>query len=161
VTSAAPDIRWPNDILLGGRKLGGILTELNAEVTRVRHAVVGIGINVHQPEFPPELAGLATSLRLETGEDWPRQELLVALLTALQRELDALAGPGAPDRAASSIRKRLEEASTWVRGRLVTVTEVDTYSGITDGLDDRGFLRVQTADGVRIVMSGGVREGGL
>ncbi|HZB88195.1 MAG TPA: biotin--[acetyl-CoA-carboxylase] ligase, partial [Terracidiphilus sp.] len=78
VTSLAPDIRWPNDLLLSGRKMGGILTELNAEVTRVRHAVIGIGLNVHQPSFPPELASLATSLKLEIGRDWSRQKLLAA-----------------------------------------------------------------------------------
>ena len=69
VTSLAPDIRWPNDLLLSGRKMGGILTELNAEVARVRHAVIGIGLNVHQPSFPTELAALATSLKLETGRN--------------------------------------------------------------------------------------------
>ena len=61
VTSLAPDIRWPNDLLLSGRKMGGILTELNAEVTRVRHAVIGIGINVHQPVVPAG-AGIARHL---------------------------------------------------------------------------------------------------
>src|ERR1700760_4308024 len=55
VTSLACDLRWPNDLLLGPRKFCGILTELNAEVTRIRHLVVGIGINVHQESFPPEL----------------------------------------------------------------------------------------------------------
>ncbi len=93
VTSLAPDIRWPNDLLLSGRKMGGILTELNAEVTRVRHAVIGIGINVHQPSFPPELASLATSLKIETGQDWSRQDLLVALLHHLHDR------DRAPDRA--------------------------------------------------------------
>ena len=55
VTSLEADLRWPNDLLLGKKKFCGILTELNAEVTRVRHAVVGIGINVHQESFPGEL----------------------------------------------------------------------------------------------------------
>jgi BirA family biotin operon repressor/biotin-[acetyl-CoA-carboxylase] ligase len=64
VTSLEADIRWPNDLLLGRKKFCGILTELNAEVTRVRHAVVGIGINVHQESFPGELAKIASSLRI-------------------------------------------------------------------------------------------------
>src|ERR1700761_2143377 len=80
VTSLEADLRWPNDLLFGRRKFCGILTELNAEVTRVRHLVVGIGINVHQESFPPELREIATSLRIETGRAWPRQELLLALL---------------------------------------------------------------------------------
>ena len=62
VTSLEADLRWPNDLLLGPKKFCGILTELNAEVTRVRHLVVGIGINVHQERFPEELHRQATSL---------------------------------------------------------------------------------------------------
>ncbi len=103
----APDIRWPNDLLLSGRKLGGILTELNAEVTRVRHAVIGIGINVHQPSFPPELAALATSLKIETGRDWSRQDLLVALLRHLHQEIERLTTPRNLEAATADIRKRL------------------------------------------------------
>lgn len=160
VTSIAPDIRWPNDLLLFRRKLGGILTELNAEVTRVRHAVIGIGLNVHQPEFPPELASLATSLRIETGKNWPRQDLLVALLRHLHREVDRLTDAASIEQAASDLRSRLTTGSTWIRGKSVVVTEADTFSGVTDGLDSRGFLRVRTLDGIRTVLSGGVREGG-
>ena len=90
VTSLECDLRWPNDLLFGSRKFCGILTELNAEVTRVRHLVIGIGINVHQPQFPEELRDVATSLHIETGRDWPRQELLTALLHSLEGEMSAL-----------------------------------------------------------------------
>ena len=158
-TSLAPDIRWPNDLLLSGRKLGGILTELNAEVTRVRHAVIGIGINVHQPSFPPELSALATSLKIETSRDWSRQDLLVALLRHIHREIEHLTRPRNLDTATAEIRNRLIAGSSWIQGKSVTVTELDTFTGVTDGLDSRGFLRVRTAQGIRTVLSGGVREG--
>lgn len=159
VTSLAPDIRWPNDLLLSARKLGGILTELNAEVMRVRHAVIGIGINVHQPSFPPELAALATSLKIETSRDWSRQDLLVALLRHLHGEIERLTTPHNLEAATTDIRKRLIAGSSWIQGKSVTVTELDTFTGVTDGLDSRGFLRVRTAQGMRTVLSGGVREG--
>ncbi len=158
VTSLHADIRWPNDLLLSGRKFCGILTELNAEVTRVRHAVVGLGINVHQPAFPPELADVATSLAIETGRQWSRHDLLVALLQHLESEVEQLTGPAGVDHAAADIRRRLAAGSTWVQGKRVIVTEADTFSGVTDGLDSRGFLRVRTADGTRTVLSGGVRS---
>jgi len=157
LTSISPDIRWPNDLLLSGRKFCGILTELNAEVTRVRHAVVGIGINVHQPSFPPEIAELATSLTIETGRHWPRQDLLAGLLRHLQAEVEQLTGPYGVELAAASIRERLSAGSSWTQGKSVIVTESDTFSGTTDGLDSRGFLRVRTEHGVRTVLSGGVR----
>jgi BirA family biotin operon repressor/biotin-[acetyl-CoA-carboxylase] ligase len=155
VTSLQPDLRWPNDLLFGSRKFCGILTELNAEVTRVRHAVIGIGINVHQQQFPQEISSVATSLLLETSRNWPRQELLLALLRSLDRELAALADPPT---AAESIRARLEQRSSWIRGKRVIVDEGQPYTGFTDGLDTRGFLRVRTADGLRTVLSGGVRD---
>ena len=158
VTSISPDIRWPNDLLLSGRKFCGILTELNAEVTRVRHAVIGIGINVHQLSFPPELAELATSLAIETGRHWSRQDLLLALLRNLDAEVQQLTGKDGVEQAAAGIRARLSAGSTWVQGKSVIVTETDTFSGLTDGLDSRGFLRIRTANGPRTVLSGGVRS---
>lgn len=156
VTSLEADLRWPNDLLFGKRKFCGILTELNAEVTRVRHLVIGIGINVHQPQFPAELRNIATSLHIETGRSWPRQELLAALLKALHREVLALTA-NLPE-ATQSVLARLEKNSSWVRGKLVSVDEFDGFSGITEGLDARGFLQVRTAEGLRTVFSGGVRE---
>ena len=76
VTTIAVDLRWPNDIMLADKKLGGILTELGTESGRIIHAVVGIGLNINQPQFPAELAAFATSLRIETDRDWPRDEIL-------------------------------------------------------------------------------------
>ncbi len=156
LTSLRCDLRWPNDLLLGPRKFCGILTELNAEVTRIRHVVIGIGINVHQQQFPDELRDLATSLYIETGRDWPRQELLLALLQSLDREVTALTSQGAA--ATRDILARLESASSWIRGKRVFVDELDGYAGVTEGLDARGFLQIRTADGLRTVFSGGVRE---
>ena len=157
VTSLRADLRWPNDLLLGPRKVCGILTELNAEVTRIRHLVIGIGINVHQESFPPELRHLASSLRIETGKDWPRQEILIALLKAVHRETLALTAASMSD-ATRDIVARLEQASSWIRGKPVAVEENDGYQGVTAGLDARGFLLVKTDAGLRTVLSGGVRE---
>jgi len=156
VTSLDADIRWPNDLLFGKKKFCGILTELNAEVTRVRHAVVGIGINVHQENFPGELQPIASSLRSETGRSWARQDLLIALLQSLLREAQALSAETAG--AALNILKRIEGASSWIRGKRVHVGEDPGYSGVTAGLDARGFLQVRTPQGMRTVLSGGVRE---
>jgi BirA family biotin operon repressor/biotin-[acetyl-CoA-carboxylase] ligase len=158
VTTLEPDLRWPNDLLFGARKFCGILTELNAEVTRVRHVVIGIGINVHQDAFRGELRGTATSLKIESGRDWPRQELIAALLQSLHRETKALTSSLTASEAAARIPGRVEKISTWIRGKRVVVEEAESFSGVTAGLDPRGFLLVQTSDGLRTVFSGGVRE---
>lgn len=172
VTALEADLRWPNDLLFGRKKFCGILTELNAELppqrasapgtpawTRVRHAVVGIGINVHQEQFPEELRAIATSLQIESGRNWPRQELLPALLQSLDCEVDLLAGASDAASYARDLRERLEAASSWVRGKRVRVDEGEGFAGTTEGLDARGFLLVRTPHGLRTVYSGGVREG--
>lgn len=163
VTGVRPDLRWPNDLLLGNKKFCGILTEMNAEPTRVRYVVMGIGLNVNQQSLPESLADSATSLRIETGRTWSRVELTVALLKSLDHEFRMLlpqrAGMGtAPAEAAMTIIRRFEERSSYARGKRVHVEESGGFDGVTTGLDDRGFLLVKARDGLRTVLSGGVRE---
>jgi BirA family biotin operon repressor/biotin-[acetyl-CoA-carboxylase] ligase len=153
VCGVAPDLRWPNDIMLGEKKLGGILCEMNADASRVRHAVVGIGLNVNQGEFPPEIRESATSVFLETGKQWPRPQLIVTLLQALEAEYSPL--QRSPAEVIKTCIARFEKRSSYARGKRVKVA--DEYEGVTNGLDERGFLRVQTATGPRLVISGGVR----
>jgi len=148
------DLKWPNDALLGGKKFCGILTEMNAEATRVRHLVVGIGINVNQAKFPTELRDTATSLRLETGTEWSRAELSAALLKSLDREYRSLVES---EGARNAILRRFEESSLSVRGQKVRIDENGGLAGITEGLDERGFLRVRTEDRLQTVVTGTVR----
>jgi BirA family transcriptional regulator, biotin operon repressor / biotin---[acetyl-CoA-carboxylase] ligase len=149
-----PDLKWPNDLLLGGKKFCGILTEMNAEATQVRYLVVGIGINVNQSKFPADLRELATSLRIESGTECSRVELLGALLKSLDREYRALANEAG---ARQSILRRFEQGSSSVRGRKIQVEENESLDGVTEGLDAHGFLKVRTAEGPRTVLSGTVR----
>ncbi len=152
--TAAPDLKWPNDLLIGGKKFCGILTEMNAEPTRVRYIVVGIGINVNQVQFPADLQPIATSLRLASGTEWSRVELCSALLKSLDREYrDLLEKPD----ARKEILRRFEEHSASVRGRQVRIDEHGGFEGMTDGLDADGFLRVRVGQAVRIVFSGTVK----
>ena len=148
------DLKWPNDMLLGGRKFCGILTEMNAEAARVRHLVVGVGINVNQAKFPAELREIATSLKIETGTEWSRVELCAALLKSLDREYRSFVEDAG---ARTAILRRFEENSSSVRGRRVSIEENGGLAGVTEGLDERGFLRVRTAEGLRTVVSGTVR----
>ncbi len=156
VSGLSVDLRWPNDLLIGPRKAGGILVEANLESKSLPHAVVGIGINVHQRVFPSGLATPATSLDLEAGKIISRQTLLVALLKSLEREASALAD----EVAAKEILARVERASTWIRGRSVEVHGPQACTGVTAGLDEHGFLRVATADGLVTVQTGGLRDKG-
>ncbi len=147
------DLRWPNDLLLGSRKTGGILVESKTEAGAVAYAVVGIGINVHQRDFAAALSTPATSLDLEAGRSIHRQSLLVSLLESLERESLALLHPAAE----TTIPLRVEAASTWVRGRHVEVHGPQACAGVTAGLDRHGFLLVRTDSGLVTVQTGGIR----
>jgi BirA family transcriptional regulator, biotin operon repressor / biotin---[acetyl-CoA-carboxylase] ligase len=148
------DLKWPNDVLISGKKVCGILTEMNAEATRVRYIVVGVGINVNQTTFPKELS--ATSLRLATGSEWSRVEVVAALLKSLDREYRQLLEDSD---ARESILRRFAENSSWVEGKAVRIEENGSaFEGTTEGLDPRGFLQVRTANGMQTVLSGTVRE---
>jgi BirA family transcriptional regulator, biotin operon repressor / biotin---[acetyl-CoA-carboxylase] ligase len=153
-SSVNSDLKWPNDLLVKGKKLCGILTEMNAEATRVRHIVVGIGVNVNQTDFPIELEQIATSLRMITGSERSRVALCAALLKSLDREYrNLLSNP----HAHAEILRRFEEWSSSVRGKHVYIEENPELEGVTEGLDSRGFLQVRTSEGLQIVYSGTVR----
>jgi BirA family transcriptional regulator, biotin operon repressor / biotin---[acetyl-CoA-carboxylase] ligase len=155
ITGMHPDLRWPNDVLLGERKFCGILTEMSAEPTHVRHVVIGIGVNVNHTSFPAELEPIATSLRMESGREWSRVELAAALLKSLDNAYRKLGEGGADFR--TDILRAFEQRSSYARSRNVHVGERDGYEGVTEGLDERGFLLVRTPDGLRTVLSGDVR----
>jgi BirA family biotin operon repressor/biotin-[acetyl-CoA-carboxylase] ligase len=154
VSGLAVDLRWPNDLLIGSRKAVGILVEAKSSGGAVDYAVVGIGINVHQRDFAPELAALATSLDLEGACNVSRQDILVSLLKSLQREALGLADPA----AGATIPERVALASTWIRGRRVEVHGPQACKGVTAGLDENGFLLVRTENGLVTVQTGGIRE---
>lgn len=145
VTSIACDIRWPNDLMLGNRKFGGILVQVQDG-----RAVAGIGINIAQRSFPPDLRPIATSLAIETNLDFRGDDILEALLDAI---------PPATAQTALQTVAVWEQSSTWARGKAVTVDLGDlAISGHTAGLDAAGFLRVRTPEGdIETVIAGGVR----
>jgi BirA family transcriptional regulator, biotin operon repressor / biotin---[acetyl-CoA-carboxylase] ligase len=164
VTGLQLDIRWPNDLLIGSRKCGGILVETSAITSELnapamlRYAVIGVGINVNHKNFPLELESLATSLRQETDKVWAREEILVAFLQSLEQQVALLEAELRGASLDSSLLERFSAASSWVRGKRVRVDEAGGYTGVTSGLNERGFLLVAGDDGVRhTVLSGGVR----
>jgi BirA family biotin operon repressor/biotin-[acetyl-CoA-carboxylase] ligase len=152
-SAVAADIRWPNDILVGSKKCGGILVESALEGETMRYAVIGIGINVNHASLPADIADIATSLRIEAGFEVSRERIMIELLRALDLELTRL------EQGGEDLLDRFTAASTWVRGKRVHVAEAGGYTGLTDGLDPHGFLQVTDDEGVRhTVLSGGVRE---
>lgn len=156
VSGLTVDLRWPNDLLIGPRKTGGILAEAQTDSGAVGFAVIGIGINVHQSSFDPNLSTPGTSLDVECGRWVSRQDLLIALLEYLEKEVQGLSD----EVRAREIPGRLRAASSWVRGRRVEVHGPQACTGITEGLDEYGFLLVRTEDRLVQVQTGGIRDAG-
>jgi BirA family transcriptional regulator, biotin operon repressor / biotin---[acetyl-CoA-carboxylase] ligase len=154
-TGLAPDIRWPNDLLLNGKKFAGILTEMQAEPDRIQFVVVGAGINVNHERFPGELGALATSLRIESGRMHSRLELLVKLLLKLEAYYNRFVSAGS-----AGLVEEFTRLSSFARGKRVSVrTATETFIGTTDGLEPNGILRVRREGGrVDLVVAGELKE---
>lgn len=159
------DLRWPNDLMLdqpdgSQKKFGGILTEssIDGGSGALVYAVIGIGVNLNHEAFPPELAGVATSLRVTLGHPVSREKILAALLIALDSEISQVEYE-VQGRGANPLADRFESRSTWVRNLPVHVEEDGGYSGLTAGLNPQGLLQVRLDDEtIRIVRHGGVRR---
>ncbi len=146
-----PRIKWPNDILLNGRKCCGMLLE--SSLGPDPFVILGIGLNVNQDTFPASIAERATSLRLETGRLVPRAALLARLLARLEHWTDRLAAGDAP-----AVRQAFAERMVG-RGEPARVHLAhggQSLDGVVEGIDPTGALRLRTADGVRVLHAGDV-----
>ena len=154
-TGLAADLKWPNDLLVRGKKVGGILTEMHAEPSQVRFVIVGIGLNVNQEEFPGELRTTATSLRIETGKIESRLEVLVRLLREFENDYNRFLREGP-----AGVTQKFEVVSSFARGKRVRVTSgTASYTGTSAGLGPEGLLMVERDDGQLVtVISGDVTE---
>jgi BirA family biotin operon repressor/biotin-[acetyl-CoA-carboxylase] ligase len=143
-TGLSPEIKWPNDILIRGKKVAGILTELSAEVDRVKHIVLGIGVDVNlgAGELPAELRKTATSLKMETGETISRAELAVTILQALDEDYTRI-GAG---RFAAVADEWEGHCATIGKNVTVQIGE-RKIRGCAESLDDDGALIVRTEHG--------------
>jgi len=154
-TGLAVDVKWPNDLLVNGKKIGGILTEMHAEPSQVRFIIVGIGINVNQDKFPADIAAVATSLRAASGKTQSRADILIRLLREFENDYNRFLQEGT-----ASVVKRFEEVSSYARGKRVQVTNGnETFTGVTAGLAPEGLLRVKPDGGELVtVVAGDVTE---
>jgi len=143
-TGLAAEIKWPNDILVGGRKIAGILTELNAELDHIKYIVLGIGVNVNLnvTDFPTELRKLATSLKIETGRHVSRAELAAAILRELDADYTRIA-----HRQFSRVGEEWQQFCSTL-GRSVSIRVGDrVIRGRAESLDEDGALLLRTEHG--------------
>lgn len=147
-------IKWPNDVLVGGRKVAGILTELSAEPDLVHWVVLGIGVNLNATaeDFPDDLRDVATSLALERGQPVPRALFTAALLSTLEQWLDVHAAEGF-----EPIRQAWRERSCTLGHEVRVEADGRELSGEAEDIDEGGALVVRTPSGRVRVVAGDVR----
>jgi BirA family biotin operon repressor/biotin-[acetyl-CoA-carboxylase] ligase len=148
-TNLACDLRWPNDVLIDEKKVAGILAQLSDQCV-----IAGIGINVNQTSFPPDLRTPATSLRIESGgEIQVRDRIVIDLIESVDAFSAMLATQGS-----ECIVRAFMSASSYALNRRVLLEE-DGRRGITAGLDENGFLLVRFDNGrMERIAAGGVRR---
>jgi len=146
-------IKWPNDLVVGRRKLGGILAEGSARQGALRHVIVGFGINLRPAALPPEIADRATSVETELGRPVDRGQVLVAALAALAAGYD--------DLRASRFDAILNRWRALAPGSVGVPVEWGEPAGVrrgtTIGVDDDGALLVRAGDGIERIIAGEVR----
>jgi BirA family transcriptional regulator, biotin operon repressor / biotin---[acetyl-CoA-carboxylase] ligase len=147
------DIKWPNDVLVNGRKCCGILTEMSAEPEEIKYIIAGIGINVNQHQFPQHLGQQASSLFLEGKQSYSRVEVLCRLLESFEQIYQELQSNGHAE-----VMKRWVCRSSYAWGKSVSVDLGGReIHGVTAGLSETGALHVRMADGrIEEVLSGDV-----
>jgi len=148
------DIKWPNDALVNGRKISGVLAEAVSAGSESPRLILGVGVNLNHRSFPPELSESATSLAIETGERVVVEEFRDRLLEKIAQWYELwLRG------ASASIIDRWSRLSTYARDQQVVVMlEGEKLTGVTDGLTETGALRLVVDGGVRTILAGEVTK---
>ena len=145
-----PGIKWPNDLILNGKKLGGILTEMETESDQIRYLVVGLGLNINNPDFPPELAGRATSLLKETGRPFSRLAILQAWLEEFETLYERFLARGFPE-----ILEEWKQHSVTL-GKYVAVRQGPRQvEGLAQEIAADGALLVETTRGEVVKVTSG------
>lgn len=151
VSGLEAEIKWPNDIVIHGKKVCGILTEMTLEEADIQYVIVGIGINVHNESFEEELADKATSLLLETGRRFSRAELAAAVMKAFEGYYESFVRDG-------DLRSLMDSYNSCLAARnqeVYIVTPTETRAGISRGIDAGGSLLVEHEDGTLESVIGG------
>lgn len=148
VTKLQPKIKWPNDILLNGKKCTGILTELQSDADGIQALIIGIGLNINQEktDFDPEIQAIATSLKMESGDTVSRQKLVQSLLYYLEIYTQMYIEEGF-----GLLKVMWESYSTTIGHPIRARMTNQTLEGIAEGITEDGVLQLRTADGLSLI----------
>lgn len=151
-------IKWPNDIILSGKKFCGILTEMSAEPDYIHYVVIGVGINVNQTEFDDEIKEVATSLKAEGSEEYNRSKLVALIMEEFERLYDAFLESS----NLSLIEDEYNELLVSLNKEVRVLDPKGEYSGVSLGINETGELKVKKENGdIENVYAGEVSVRGI
>ena len=158
ICGISPQIKWPNDILVNEKKVCGILTEMNLDKTKISSIIIGCGINVNQDDFPEEIAEIATSLKIETGQILSRPKLIAHICEVFEEFFEEFVIAKDLSGIVDAYNERLIS-----RGRTVKVLDPkEEFTGEALGINALGELLVKRTDGVTVnVYAGEVSVRGI
>ncbi|MCM1056885.1 MAG: biotin--[acetyl-CoA-carboxylase] ligase [Firmicutes bacterium] len=139
----ATEIKWPNDVIVNGRKVCGILTEMSAEQGAIRYVVIGVGVNVGLQKFPPKIAAVATDLQAECGREVSRSTLIANIMKVFEKYYESFRRKG-------DLSGILDRYNSLLVNRDREVRVLDPkgeFRGIARGINRRGELLVEREDG--------------
>lgn len=157
VSGLKTQIKWPNDIVVQGKKVCGILTEMSAEVGKVHYVVIGIGINVHNRDFPQEISATATSLDLQAGTRQDQTELVEAIWKAFEGYYESYCKTQDMSALQEKYNRQLANCDQAVK----VLDGENSYEGIARGITPKGELLVEAEGETRLVSSGEVSVRGI
>ncbi len=157
ITGQPAEIKWPNDVVLEGKKVCGILTELNARIERINYIIVGIGINIRRQQFPPELREKATSLEQDQELQIDRNLLLEAVL----EEFELYYGQFLQRLDVSLFQEEYEQLLVNRNRQVQVLDPAGDYQGIARGINEKGELLVECGQGLVRVNAGEVSVRGI
>ena len=157
ITGIPAMIKWPNDIVINGKKICGILTEMSAEMDSINHIVIGIGINVNNPEFPEDIRQVATSALLETGKPFRRSEIIAGVMAWFEKYYNTFLQTS----DLSLLKEEYNSLMINTNRKVLVIRPDEQYEAIARSIDDDGELIIER-DGVRAkVLSGEVSVRGV
>lgn len=142
ITKAEVKIKWPNDIFIEDKKIGGILTEMNAGMDTVSYIVIGIGLNINQTEMEEELKNIGTSLKIYTGENFSREKIIAKLLNRFEENYEAFNEYGL-----IHFGQRLKENSAILGKEVIVISGLEMVEGVAADIDETGNLMLRLEDG--------------
>ena len=151
ITNLPAYIKWPNDVIINGRKVCGILTEMSAEMERVNYVIVGIGINVNTKNIPQDLQEIATSLSIEGEKKYSRKDIVAATLTSFEKYYKEYLS----DESLSPLLDRYKDLCITLKSKVQIIGKDETYQATPVDIDKTGALIVDKKDGKREIITSG------